>query len=31
VIKVILGEIWAIEVVKTTSAGSSTHPVDKGG
>jgi len=28
-IRVILGELWAVEVVKTTSAGSSICPVDK--
>ena len=29
VIRVILGELWAVEVVKITSADSSTCPVDK--
>jgi len=30
VIRVKLGELWAIEVVKTTSVGSSICPIDKG-
>ena len=29
-ITVISGELWAVEVVKTTSVGSSICPVDKG-